>query len=178
MSDTGQPPPVDGARWIALTRGRFALVDAADYDALSAHRWHFDGYYASRRGPEFAPGRSEHIYMHRAIVGAPADLEVDHRNADKLDNRRGNLRLASRRQNVVNAGKSRRNTSGFKGVSWHAQRGRWRASIRANGRQVHLGLFDDPAAAARAYDSAAMVHHGEFARLNFRSTAATENAHE
>ncbi len=119
--------------------------------------------------------------MHRAILGVtdPA-IEVDHRSGDGLNNRRGNLREATRAQNSRNLGLPRNSTSGFKGVSFTRSKGQplakpWQASINVNWKGYHLGYFATAAAAARAYDAAARVHFGEFARLNFPAT--TEACH-
>lgn len=94
----------------------------------------------------------------------PGDLDIDHINGIKSDNRAENLRVASRRQNLWNKGKDRTNTSGYKGVSYQKYRNKWRASIRRYGRLVHLGYFDDPELAHMAYCKAAAELHGEFAR--------------
>lgn len=94
----------------------------------------------------------------------PADLDIDHINGIKSDNRAGNLRVATRRQNLWNKGKDRTNTSGYKGVSYHKYRDKWRASIRRYDRLVHLGYFDTPELAHMAYCKAAAELHGEFAR--------------
>lgn len=90
--------------------------------------------------------------------------EIDHDNGIPGDDRLDNLRLATRSQNNANVGKRRNNTSGFKGVFRCGNR--WKAQIGA-ARTVYLGLFATPEDAARAYDAAALEHHGEFARLNF-----------
>lgn len=104
--------------------------------------------------------------LHYLIVGGVLPHEmVDHVNRDTLDNRRSNLRKCSRAQNAVNSKLRVTNSSGYRGVSF--SKGRWAARIRDNYAYVHLGLFDDPVAAARAYDSAALKLHKEFASLNF-----------
>jgi hypothetical protein len=94
----------------------------------------------------------------------PERLEVDHKDCDPSNNRWDNLRLATASQNQANKKVSRANTSGFKGVSWHKDDKRWRAQIRMGGKKVHLGSFDTPESAHRAYSEAAMKHYGEFAR--------------
>lgn len=93
----------------------------------------------------------------------PAD-QIDHINGVKSDNRPENLREATTAQNMRNVGRQSHNTSGLKGVSWHRVRQNWRASIKVNQKQYHLGSFDCPAAASMAYQVAASKHHGEFAR--------------
>lgn len=91
--------------------------------------------------------------------------EIDHKNLNRADNKWKNLREATRGQNQSNSRKYRNNTSGFKGVCWHKQHRKWYAQLQSNGKQVFLGLFDDPAIAAVAYAKGARRHHGEFARL-------------
>lgn len=156
-------------REIPLTKGKVAIVDAADYEWLNQWRWHARGngsaFYASRKvGPR---GATRYVHMHRLIVGVEVDAEVDHINGDGLDNRRANLRSCSHRENTRSLKLNRNSQSGFKGVSWHKARGKWVSHISVDGRQRHLGIFDDPVKAAVAYDLAAKVHFGEYAKLNF-----------
>jgi len=107
--------------------------------------------------------------MHRQIVCAPKHLFVDHINGDGLDNRRENIRLATKRQNSQNMVRKRPNkTSRFKGVSKSQHHNGWRATIKVNGARIHLGYFKDESDAARAYDAAAIEHFGPFAAPNER----------
>jgi hypothetical protein len=105
--------------------------------------------------------------MHRLIMDAPANMQVDHIDGDGLNNTRSNLRLCSNMQNCHNQGVAANNKSGYRGVSWDARRGKWRAVIMVNGRLRSLGYHATPADAAIAYDSAARQLFGEYARLNF-----------
>jgi hypothetical protein len=115
--------------------------------------------------------------MHREILGLNhGDRSlVDHRNGNTLDNRRCNLRLATRAQNVFNTAKRKaKATSKYKGVTWSKQAssngtkydGKWRAQIRHNSKLIHIGMFTNELEAARAYNSKAKELFGEFARLN------------
>lgn len=90
--------------------------------------------------------------------------DIDHINGDKSDNRLENLRVANRSQNMSNTGLRRDNSSGYKGVTWHAQSRKWRALIHVNKKQTHLGLFDTPEKAYAAYCAAAKEVFGEFAK--------------
>jgi len=62
--------------------------------------------------------------------------------------------------------KPKNNSSGYIGLSWVKQSRTWLASINVNGKRLHLGYYIDPKEAGRAYDKAALKHHGEFANLN------------
>lgn len=156
-------------REITLTRGLVAIVDDEDYERVVAKgSWcadpSGDTYYARKNLYRHeAPLRP--LLMHTLITGF---AYVDHINGDGLDNRRANLRRATHRQNMANKRIYRNNTSGFKGVTRNTGTGRpWRASLRSDGRRHHLGYFDTAEEAARAYDTAAAEHFGEFARPNF-----------
>lgn len=152
--------------------GLVALVDDGDYALVSQHRWFIKrdtrpgrdaGPYA-RANIRTTDGRKTTIGMHTLITGWP---RVDHGNHDGLDNRRANLRPATRPQNAANARPQQGRSSRFKGVCWDRRTGRWQAKLAANYRSVFLGRFSDEAEAARAYDAAALRVWGEFACLNF-----------
>ncbi len=155
---------------IALTRGKFTLVDDSDYKELSrwkwnAHRSECGLWTAQRRNSE-----DKIVYMHRQILGlVPGDgKEGDHKNHNSLDNRRSNIRICTRSQNAQNTRKIKRETSSqFKGVCWNKQRSKWRARINVCGKDIHLGLHKDEIRAAEAYDEAAKQYFGDFACGNF-----------
>jgi hypothetical protein len=154
---------------VPLTRGLFAIADLDDFDLLDGRNWSAlaspAGFCAATHVT--VDGKKDIALMHRVVMAAPDDFDVDHINGDRLDNRKRKLRLATNQQNCWNAGISRRNTSGYKGVSWHTRDLTFSAIIQINGRQKTLGTFDDALSAALAYDAAARKHYGEFARLNF-----------
>ena len=89
---------------------------------------------------------------------------VDHINGNRSDNRILNLRGCTHAENLKNTGISPRNTSGLKGVSPH--KGRWKAMITSNGKVRFLGVFDCKEDAARSWNTAARMYHGEFAFTN------------
>ena len=92
--------------------------------------------------------------------------EIDHKNLDKSNSRIENLREATRSQNKANTLKYKNNKSGHKGVCWHRRDKTYRSQITVNRKVKHLGCFDDPIEAAKAYNTAAIKYFGEFARLN------------
>ena len=80
--------------------------------------------------------------------------DIDHINRDKSDNRIANLRAVDRSVNLHNRPAATRNTSGFKGVTWHKKAGKWASRICVNYKNQHLGLFDEIEDACRARDEA------------------------
>ena len=117
----------------------------------------------------YALNGSNH-YMHREILsrmlGRPLlrSEDVDHINGDGLDNRRSNLRLATRSQNKCNTGLRSDNTSGYKGVCFDKNRGKWIAYAYLHGKGYRFGQFDTPELAYEARCERVKELHGEFTR--------------
>lgn len=151
---------------IRLTRGLVAIVDDVDA-ALAVHRWYAlrrsDGrtFYAVRNSTKAGGKKSSTLYLHREIMNAPPEMQVDHRNGDGLDCRRDNMRLATHQTNQMNV----RKLGKLKGVRKRDHR--WQAYIKLDQRQRCLGRYDSAEDAARAYDAAAVELFGEFASLNY-----------
>lgn len=155
---------------IPLTQGKNALIDPEDFKKVKPYKWYalFNRrmWYAkaTAKNPK---GKKSAVAMHRLVMGLdfgdPA--QVDHRNGDGLDNRKANLRLAMQGQNIKNQKKRSGTTSSkFKGV--YKRDHFWKAQISVNGEKLYLGRFDSEEDAARAYNVAAVKHHGDFACLN------------
>lgn len=149
---------------IPLSKGQFSLIDDKDFELVSQFRWILvrggKGFYAvTASGPKGKP-----ISLHRLLVDPDQENEVDHASGDGLDNRRSNLRECTHKQNLRNRKKQPNTTSRFKGVSLTS--GKWVAQIEQNGEQMRLGRFKSEFKAARAYDTAARVFFGSFARTN------------
>lgn len=159
------PAPDNGARLIPLTQGKFAVVDAEDYERLAQHKWHCrkakNNFYAFRRK------QNKMVSMHREIINAPEGLLVDHIDGNGLNNRKGNVRLCTYAQNACNRRPNRNTRSKYKGVSFHKRDKKWEAQIMWNGKGIYLGRFDNEIEAAVTYDRKAEELFGEFAYLNF-----------
>ncbi|MCW3678793.1 HNH endonuclease [Burkholderia cenocepacia] len=104
-----------------------------------------------------------HILAWALYYGAWPSQEIDHRDRNPQNNKIRNLRLSTRSQNTCNQGLLARNTTGFKGVSYHKRRRRYVARIALHGKPMHLGYFTTAKAAHAAYSAAAKELHGEFA---------------
>lgn len=170
---TIRPIRVEGnIAYVPLTKGYEAIIDATDMLLVDRGPWCVT--YSGRRPgqkPKAYAQRQEgsrknrqRILLHRLIMNAPDDMQVDHVNGDTMDNRRSNLRLATPRQNQQNRGMSPLNTSGIKGVRFDMRRGRWFARIRVDGRTTFLGYHETKESAAEAYEAACLAFHAAFAR--------------
>ncbi len=150
-------------RYIPLTQGKVAIVDADDYPSLIRFKW-----CASRNSRIFyalATINHRNMPMHRFIMNPPADMVVDHINHNGLDNRRSNLRVCTTTQNIRNSLPNKGKK--YKGVSFIKAKKRFRASIRYQGNRSIIGSFKDEVTAAKAYDKKAKELFKEYAYLNF-----------
>lgn len=147
---------------IPLTKGKVAIVDDEDFEWLSKFKWCFDCGYAARRTTKKEGMKL--VYMHRYMSNVPNDMEIDHINGDKLDNRRENLRICTHSENVLNQPIHKNSKTGKKGVFKH--QGKFVAAIRINNKKIYIGIYSTVDEASKAYDEAAKKYHGEFARLN------------
>lgn len=164
---------------IQLTKGRTATIDDCDKD-LAELRWFAhstpSGFYAHHH--KRAKG-AKLLVMHRVIAERinggviPTGFVVDHKNGITTDNRRENIRLATRAENAHNRQNiQRNNTSGFKGVHWSKKLNKWTAAIGVDKKLINLGSFQTPLDGHRAYCQAALKHHGEFASFGSNSPFA------
>lgn len=136
----------------------YAKVDK-DCDWIASYKWGL-----SDKGYARTLKNGKVLRMHRLILDANRSEQVDHKNLDRLDNRRQNLRLSTPTENNANKNKQSNNTSGYKGVFKRGSR--WVAFVNKNRKRYWLGTYDTPSEAAVAYNERASELFGEFARLN------------
>lgn len=172
MSKTPLPKiQIDGdvasIRVFSPTYGEHVITfDAVDAPIVALHRWYLHKNLDSQTFYARTRIGSRKVEMQRLLMGFPS-CEVDHADRNGLNNRRStNLRLATSSQNKANRGLTKSNKSGFKGVFWDKNRGKWRAEIRYQRVKHYLGQFESPTEAAEAYRAAAQRLFGEFASVN------------
>lgn len=141
------------------------LVDKQDWNKFGSIGWSYDksvgyinksNYYGKK------------IYLHRLITNCPKDMQVDHINKNKLDNRQINLRIVDKYQNNLNRDKPHRKTSSiYKGVYWHKINLNWATNISKGGKKYVCGSYDNQVDAAIAVDKKLKELFGIYSQLNF-----------
>ena len=137
-----------------------ALVDDEDHERLAKYNWQ-----KSTNGYAIRSEGTDKVYLHQEVCPTPPGVYADHVNGQRLDNRRCNLRPATHSQNGQRRKVQVNNSSGYRGVS-QSPNG-WRSQIYVNNKRISLGYYKDAAAAARAYDRAALQYFGSNAATNF-----------
>jgi len=153
---------------IALTHGHVAFVDDDDFERVNQFKWHYDpcgkGY--ARRNV-WVNNKSHVLRMHRFVLGVKnRRIFIDHVNRNGLDNRKSNLRICTRSQNVMNTIKKEGCSSIYKGVSYNKRRHKWIVRITMNRIVYYLGAFQNEEEAALTYNNKAKELFGEFACLD------------
>lgn len=146
-----------------------ALVDDNDFDRVNQYRW----YLFRDKYNDYAVGRlivnriKRKVLMHRFILNILDSLILcDHKDGNGLNNKRNNIRVATKLQNNRNVKTNNRNSTGYKGVHYNKINKKFIARVASGTERLYLGSFDNKEDAARAYNEYALKHHGEFARLN------------
>lgn len=155
-------------RKIKLSQGKYAIVDDEDFKQLNKHKWHYALY---KKGKGYAKSNNHKgfpklIRMHRIIMNAKKGQEVDHINGNTIDNRKSNLRIVTRSQNMMNTGLRNTNTSGYKGICFDKRYKRWCSYTWKNGKQIYLGSSKSKKQAAIIYNIGVEKYHGSYALLN------------
>ena len=142
-----------------LSDGTEVLFDKEDYDLIKDWTWYRDGYgYIVSHKAE--NNIRTNVKMHILVMNSDSSMDVDHIFGNKLDNRKSQLRFATRAENIRNQGLRKNNTSGCKGVYWHKNRKTW--VVEVQGR--YIGSSDSLEEASLLYNTKAKEIYGEFYR--------------
>lgn len=148
-------------------------ISEEDYEDALKYRWSLN-----RSGYPWGYVEGKRVYLHKWVasrMGLVTEEVIDHIDRNRLNAKRYNLRYANHQLNCFNRSISKNNTSGYKGVVWYKKNKCWVAYIKLDGKNRHLGFFDDPISAAVAYDRAALELFGEeFAATNLKLGSLTE----
>lgn len=152
-----------GIGWTSNTNEEF-YFDLEDYDRIKDYCWRISalGYI------ETNDDNDKNIKMHRLIMGFPnLNIEIDHVHGEttRNDNRKENLRMATRSQNMMNRNIQSNNTSGVAGVWWDYKRSKWIAYININNERKYLGSFDSFEKAVKIRKKAEEKYFGEWAYI-------------
>lgn len=148
------------------SHGHKFKIDADDYEKVKDYCWRVTnkGYVVANA----RNGSNRYVWIHRIIMGAEEDQFVDHKNWDKADNRKVNLRIATKAQNCTNIDLKKNNTTGYTGVT-RTRNGRYLARITANGTRHYIGTYDSFSDAVKARHDAEIRLHGEWSGSNNKS---------
>lgn len=136
-------------------------IDKDDVELCQQYCWSIksNGYLQARD-----KSTGDVIYIHRLIMRFPDSelYNVDHKNHNKWDNRKCNLRIATRSENTMNSVTPSTNSSGVKGVIWHSSAEKWQASITIQGEKLYLGIYSNFEDAVKARKNAEVKYCGEY----------------
>jgi hypothetical protein len=128
------------------------LFDKESHVLIKEYTWHInsEGYVISSRKDN--NGNIKEIKMHRLLLFVPNDMEVDHINRCKHDNRKSNLRVCTHQQNLLNQGQ--------KGYSYRTKNRKFEARIKVDGKIKYLGQFATESDARKAFENAMTKFYG------------------
>lgn len=152
-------------KFINLSQNKQAIVDDEDYPLLCKYKWTFHPCGYAYRNQKLN-GKIKKVYMHRFIMNYNGEKDIDHINHNGLDNRKSNLRIASRSENLANKGKSANHSSKYKGVCYDKSKSKWVCYIQVRKKQIFLGRYETEKEAGMMYNHFASLYFGEFACLN------------
>lgn len=139
------------------------IFDIEDFEKVSKYHWYEEtsGYLRSS-----GKKKEDKVFIHRLIMNAPDDVNIDHINHNTFDNKKSNLRIATTSQNAMNHIKGSNNTSGATGVVWVKSRNKWKSQIKVNGKLIFLGEYDKFENAEKARKQAEEKYFGEYSYDN------------
>ena len=135
------------------------MIDAEDLDKVSKYCWceNDQGYIRSNIGDR------TYVLLHRFVLNINDKRIIDHKNRNKKDNRKTNLRITNKQQNAINCGVYRNNTTGVKGVRKSKNGERYVSYIGKDDRIIHIGTYDTLEEARQARVEKEIELFGEFA---------------
>jgi len=145
---------IDGDTLIVYNRkdNREMFFDADDFDKVNQYTWFIGDTGYARTNITQSTGKRTLKKVHRLLMNAPKDKQVDHINGDRLDNRKVNLRIVS---NEINS----HNRQFAKGYYWNKRDRKWSAYIKVNKKNIYLGRYNTEAEARSAYLKAKTIYH-------------------
>lgn len=145
------------------SNGGIFYFDKEDFDKIKGYRWYTtDAGYIRTHVDE-----THSIFMHSLVYGDKKKLDIDHINTVKSDNRKENLREATRGENVINRKPISTNLSGVTGVHWNSNAQKWQAVIMKDGVSHYLGIYTDYNDAVNARRMAEIYYFGEYSYKYF-----------
>lgn len=146
---------------IITERGEEIIIDSSDLEKCKQYKWSTDSNGYPRTNTK---NLREYLFIHQLISNSYTNnkIIVDHKNLDKLDNRKENLRICSASQNNMNKKIQMNNTSGIRGISWHKIHNKWQSSISINGKTIYLGIFSNISDAIKFRQEAETKYFGEY----------------
>lgn len=148
------------------TKGEPFYVDLEDFEKIKDICW-----YISDEGYITGSIKGKKVRLHRYIMNCPDNMDVDHIHGclTRNDNRKENLRIVTRSQNLMNTRLKKTNTSGVTGVNWHKASQKWRARITVGEKEIYLGIFDNFEDAVKVRKEAEEKYFGEYSYGNSQS---------
>lgn len=146
-------------------------IDLDDIDLIKEYKWAIDGNgYAS-----YSREKEKTVLMHRLITNCPKDMLVDHINHNILDNRKENLRIVTKSQNLMNRDLGRNNESGCNGVNWFKKSRKWMVRITVDNKIIYLGLYENLEDAIKVRKEAEEKYFGEYKNEDIMKTSDRDN---
>ena len=142
-------------------KGEPFYVDLEDFDKVKDVCW-----YKNKRGYIRGSYNKKIVSLHRLIMDAHPNISIDHKDHDKSNNRKSNLREATTNQNGMNRQLAVSNKTGVTGFFWYTKLAKWRATIQINNHQIFLGDYDNFDDAVKARKEAEEKYFGEWSYDN------------